>query len=281
MSKHTIFLAACTIALGLSQPVLAQDTTTDTVVATVNGEDITIGHMIVLREGLPEQYQSLPDDVLFDGILEQLVQQTVLSQKAEKPGAVVELRLENERRSLLAGTAMKAMLDEALTDEALQAAYDEKFANAEPSKEFNASHILVETEDEANTLVTELQGGADFAELAKEKSTGPSGPNGGELGWFGAGMMVKEFEDAVMDMEVGAISAPVQTQFGWHVIRLNETRMQDAPPLADVRDELAAEMQQKVIEETLTKLTGEAEITRADLSTIDQSIIRNLDLVLQ
>ncbi len=151
---------------------------------------------------------------------------------------------------------MKAMLDEALTDEVLQAAYDEKFADAEPTKEFNASHILVETEDEAKTLVTELEGGADFAELAKEKSTGPSGPNGGELGWFGAGMMVKEFEDVVMGMEVGAVSAPVQTQFGWHVIRLNETRMKDAPPLADVREELADEVQQQIIEETLTNADG-------------------------
>ncbi len=281
MSKHTMILGACAIALGLSQPGLAQETTSDTVVATVNGEEITIGHMIVLREGLPEQYQALQDDVLFDGILEQLVQQTVLSQKADSPGPVVELRLENERRSLLAGTAMKAMLDEALTEDALQAAYDEKFAEAEPTKEFNASHILVETEDEAKALVTELEGGADFAEVAKEKSTGPSGPNGGELGWFGIGMMVKEFEDVVVGLEPGTISAPVQTQFGWHVIRLNETRMQDAPPLAEVREELAAEVQQSIIEETLTKLTDEAEIVRPDMASIDRAAIRNLDLVLQ
>lgn len=281
MSKHTMIIGAFALSLGLSQPVSAQETTSDTVVATVNGEEITIGHMIVLREGLPEQYQSLDDGVLFDGILEQLVQQSVLAQKAENPGAVVELRLENERRSLMAGTAMKAMLDAALTDEALQAAYDERFAKAEPSKEFNASHILVESEEEAKALVTELEAGGDFAALAKEKSTGPSGPGGGELGWFGAGMMVKEFEDVVVAMEVGAISAPVQTQFGWHVIRLNETRMQDAPPLAEVRDELAAELQQSIIEETLTKLTGEAEIVRPDMATIDRSAIRNLDLVMQ
>jgi len=281
MSKHTIILGAFALAFGLSQSVAAQDTSSDTIVATVNGEDITIGHMIVLREGLPEQYQSLPDDVLFDGILEQLVQQTVLSQKADKPGPVVELRLENERRTLLAGTAMTTVLEETITDEALQTAYDEKFADAEPTSEFNASHILVETEEEAKNLIADLEGGADFAELAKEKSTGPSGPNGGELGWFGAGMMVKEFEDAVMNMEVGSVSAPVQTQFGWHVIRLNETRLKDAPPLEEVRDEIAAEMQQKIVEETLTKLTDEAEIIRPDLANFDKSIIRNLDLVLK
>ncbi len=281
MSKHTTILATTALLLGMSLPVFAAETNTDTVVATVNGVDITIGHMIVLREGLPQQYQTLPDDVLFDGILEQLVQQTVLAQKAENPGPVVELRLENERRTLLAGTAMKALLDDAITDAALQAAYDEKYANAEPTKEFNASHILVETEDEAKALVVELEGGADFAELAKSKSTGPSGPSGGELGWFGPGMMVKEFEDAVATMEPGTVSAPVQTQFGWHVIRLNETRMKDAPALDEVKDEIAADLQQKIIEETLAKLTEEAEITRTDKSEIDPAAIRNLDLVLQ
>jgi peptidyl-prolyl cis-trans isomerase C len=281
MSKHTTILATTALLLGMSLPVAAAETNTDTVVATVNGVDITIGHMIVLREGLPQQYQTLPDDVLFDGILEQLVQQTVLAQKAENPGPVVELRLENERRTLLAGTAMKALLDDAITDAALQAAYDEKYANAEPTKEFNASHILVETEDEAKALVVELEGGADFAELAKSKSTGPSGPSGGELGWFGPGMMVKEFEDAVATMEPGTVSAPVQTQFGWHVIRLNETRMKDAPALDEVKDEIAADLQQKIIEETLAKLTEEAEITRTDKSEIDPAAIRNLDLVLQ
>ena len=280
MSKHTIIMGACALALGLALPAMAQDVDQNTVVATVNGQDITVGHMIVLREGLPEQYQSLPDDVLFDGILEQLVQQTVLSQKADEPGPVVELQLENEKRTLLAGTAMKSLIDDQMTDEAIQTAYDEKFADAEPTKEFNASHILVESEDEAKALVTELEGGADFAELAKEKSTGPSGPNGGELGWFGPGMMVKEFEDAVIGMEPGTVSAPIQTQFGWHVIRLNETRMQDAPPLEEVRAEIADELQQKLIADTLATLTDEAEITRNE-AEIDPAIIRNLDLVLQ
>ena len=280
MSKHTTIMGACALALGLALPAMAQDVDQNTVVATVNGQDITVGHMIVLREGLPEQYQSLPDDVLFDGILEQLVQQTVLSQKADEPGPVVELQLENEKRTLLAGTAMKSLIDDQMTDEAIQTAYDEKFADAEPTKEFNASHILVESEDEAKALVTELEGGADFAELAKEKSTGPSGPNGGELGWFGPGMMVKEFEDAVIGMEPGAVSAPIQTQFGWHVIRLNETRMQDAPPLEEVRAEIADELQQKLIADTLATLTDEAEITRNE-AEIDPAIIRNLDRGLQ
>ena len=122
MSKHTTIMGACALALGLALPALAQDVDQNTVVATVNGQDITVGHMIVLREGLPEQYQSLPDDVLFDGILEQLVQQTVLSQKADEPGPVVELQLENEKRTLLAGTAMKSLIDDQMTDEAIQTA---------------------------------------------------------------------------------------------------------------------------------------------------------------
>lgn len=280
MSKFTTILGVCALAIGPALPLSAQDVDQSTVVATVNGQDITVGHMIVLREGLPEQYQSMPDDALFDGILEQLIQQTILSQKAEEPGPVVELQLENQERTLRAGVAMKDLMDDQLTDAAIQAAYDEKFADAEPSKEFNASHILVESEDEAKALIAELEGGADFAELAKEKSTGPSGPNGGELGWFGPGMMVKEFEDAVVGMEPESVSAPIQTQFGWHVIRLNETRMKDAPVLEEVRAEIAEELQQKIIADTLANLTEEAEISRSE-TEIDPTVIRNLDLVLQ
>ena len=122
----------------------------------------------------------------------------------------VRLALENERRALMAAEHMDVVLADAVTEDAVAAAYEKTYAGAAPEREFDASHILVETEDEAKALVTELDGGADFAELAKEKSTGPSGPRGGALGWFGTGQMVPEFENAVKDMEVGAVSAPDQ-----------------------------------------------------------------------
>jgi peptidyl-prolyl cis-trans isomerase C len=279
MTKLTNLIAGFAIVCATALPVVAQETTADTVVATVNGTEITIGHMIAMRDSLPEKYQNLPDDVLFKGLLDQAIQQTALAETITTTPQEIELRLENQRRTLLAGIALDQVVKSAVTDEALQAAYDARFANAEPSREYNASHILVATEDEAKALITQLEGGADFAELAKEKSTGPSGPNGGELGWFSTGMMVQPFEEAVVAMKVGQISAPVQTQFGWHVIKLNETRLKDTPTLDDVRTELSGELQQKAVDAAVAELTAAADVVRPDVSAIDPAILRDLSLI--
>ena len=269
------FLAATSLATG----AIAQEITADTIVATVGGTDITIGHMIVLRDGLPDQYRQLPDEVLFPGILDQLVQQTVLSQSYEGTDYAINLRTENEERRLRAGRAIEAAVAQVVTPQALEALYQERYSEVTPSKEFNASHILVETEDQANALIAQLNEGADFAQLARDNSTGPSGPSGGELGWFGPGMMVKPFEDAVLGMDVGAVSQPVQTQFGWHVITLNDARLANAPALDDVRAELEAELQAAAVQDVVDGLTSQADISRADLTGIDTSILSDTSLV--
>jgi peptidyl-prolyl cis-trans isomerase C len=279
MLRHTNVLAALAITLTLPVSASAQDVTADTVAANVNGTIITIGHMIVVRDALAGQYNNVYDEVLFEGILDQLIQQTVLSQTIGSPSMAVQIRLENERRALLAGAAMSLAIDRAVTEDALKALYEDRFASAEQSRENNASHILVETEEEAQALVEALEGGADFADLARKMSTGPSGPNGGELGWFGPGMMVAPFEEAVVALEVGKISAPIQTQFGWHVIKLNDSRLLAAPSLAEVRNELAEELEQQAIEKTLADLTEAADIIRPDLSNIDPAILNNTGLV--
>ncbi len=279
MQFRTPTLAAAAIAVLLAAPVFAQEeVTADTVVATVNGTDITVGHMIALRARLPQQYQQLPDDVLFDGILDQIVQQAVIGQTQEGLSKPNTLTLENERRALLANQVVDEIVAGATTDDAIQAAYDEAYGGAEPEMEFNASHILVETEEEAAALVTELEGGADFATLARENSTGPSGPNGGELGWFGPGMMVPEFENAVVALETGQVSAPVQTQFGWHVIKLNETRQSEAPALEDVRPELEGQVQRAAVDARIAELTEAAEITRIEPGEIDPAVLRELSI---
>ena len=279
MFNHSNILAIVLMSFATAAPAPAQDVTADTLAATVNGTDITIGHMIIMRDELSEQYDNLSDEVLFQGILDQLVQQTVLAQTIGSPSRAVQIRIENERRALLAGAAMSLAFDRAVTDDTLQAAYDEKFAGAELLREFNASHILVETEDEAQALIDALETGADFADLAKEKSTGPSGPNGGELGWFGAGMMVPSFEEAVVVLEIGHISAPVRTQFGWHVIKLNDSRLLAASSLEEVREDLIEELEQQVIEKTIAELTGAADIFRPDLSEVDPAILSDTGLV--
>ena len=287
MKNHHIALAFCA-ALATVSPAVAQDVTADTVVATVNGTDITIGHMIVLRDGLPEQYKNLPDDVLFDGILEQLVQQTVLGQSGGdlSPGSLATL--ENEERALRASELIQAITDTAITDEALEAAYAETYAGITPETEYNASHILFTQEDgmeegaalaEALEAVADLNDGAEFALLAQERSDGPSGPNGGQLGWFGAGAMVPPFEVAVASMDVGSISEPVQTQFGWHVIRLNETRLTQVPPLEAVRGDLVTQLRQVAVEARVAELTDSAEISRKTAEEIGPALLDDLSLL--
>jgi len=279
------------VAASLALPAVAQDdtaentdaqtdVTAETVVATVNGTDITIGSMIIARATLPEQYQQLPPEVLFKGILDQLVQQTALSQDfdGEVPKRI-EMALENERRQLIAGEVIERAMAQDVTEEELQAAYDEAYADAEPTEEFSASHILVETEEEAQAVKKELDEGADFAELAKEKSTGPSGPAGGTLGWFGPGMMVPAFETAVAELEVGAVSEPVETQFGWHVIKLDDKRQKEAPKLEDVKDELETQVRQVKAQTLIEKTTEAADVDRSAADTIDPSVLTNLGLL--
>ena len=279
MSKFTMFLASAASVVTLAAPVLAQNTTADTVVATINGTDITVCHMIITRAQLPQQYQQFPPDVLFSGILDQLIQQTLLSQSLKNETDRMMLSLENERRSLRAGEVITNLTGNAVTEEAIQAAYDARFSGAEPETEYNASHILVETLEEAVAVQAEIEAGADFAEVAAEKSTGPSGPNGGQLGWFGPGMMVAPFEAAVVEMEVGTLSGPVETQFGFHIITLNETRVKEAPAIETLRPELEAELQQSAIEDKITELREAAEITQVDEGSIDPTLLTNLELL--
>ncbi|MEC8579818.1 MAG: peptidylprolyl isomerase [Pseudomonadota bacterium] len=271
------------LAMMLALPVAAHaqdEVTADTVVATVNGVEIKLGHMLMVRAGLPEQYQQMPDTVLWDGILDQLIQQEVL---AQQPEAVetnrVKLALENERRALVASERLAVVSQDLVTDEAIEAKYAELFGSVEPKLEYNANHILVETEEEAAALVAELEGGADFETLAKEKSTGPSGPSGGALGWFGEGQMVAPFEQAVMELEVGAVSAPVQTQFGWHVIKLNETREQGAPALEEVREQIAGQIEQEGVQAMIKEYVDAADVTKTDTNDVDTSVLSNLELL--
>jgi peptidyl-prolyl cis-trans isomerase C len=123
-----------------------------------------------------------------------------------------------------------------------------------------------------------LADGADFAELAAEHSVGPSGPNGGALGWFTAGMMVPEFENAVMALEVNEVSAPVETQFGWHVVLLTDTREQEPPALDDVRAELLEGMRRTRVDARVEELMGAAEIARAEIE-VDPAVIADTDLL--
>lgn len=259
--------------------VLPAPVNADTVVATVNGTAITVGHMIVLREQLPAEYQNLPDDVLFRGILDQLVQQTALSQSVEDHlSHRDDLAIENDRRAFMARAAVDAATAEPITEEALQAAYDAKYGAVEPTREYHAAHILVATEEEAKGLKAEIDGGADFGEVAMAHSTDGAAASGGDLGWFGVGMMVKEFEDAVVMMSPGTVSDPVKTQFGWHLVKLIETRSASAPTLDAVREELSADIRKQAVEARIAELITASAVTRSD-EGIDPAVLRDATLL--
>lgn len=279
MTKRTGFWSVFALTMALSGPALAEGETADTVVATVNGVKITLGHMIALRETLPPEYQGLPDDVLFKGIYDQLIQQEVLSQSIPDLGPRALATIENDKRGLVSGIAIEGIVKEAVTDAALQAAYDARFKDAAPQTEYNAAHILVATVEEAEAIKTELAGGAVFADIAKAKSTDTgSGANGGDLGWFGQGMMVKPFEEAVMAAKVGEVTGPIQTDFGFHLILVKETRVAEKPTLDQLRDELAAEVENAAINAKIEELTKGATVTREG-EKLDPAILKNSALI--
>lgn len=258
----------------------AEPPTAETVVATVNGVEITLGHMIAARAALPQQYQQLDDKVLYDGILEQLVQQSALAQSFEgELPARVRKSLENERRSLTAAEVVEGILSDAVTEEGLQALYESQYGDIDPEEEFNASHILLESEEDAIAVKEALDGGANFAATARDKSTGPSGPNGGELGWFSAGMMVPTFEAATVELDVGEVSAPVETQFGWHIIILNDKRQAEIPTLEDVREDLANELRQGAAQEAIQNAAAQADVQVPAELTLDPAILKQIGLL--
>lgn len=279
MTKIATFLGLSALCLTVTTAASAQDATADTVVAKVGDTEITLGEMIITRTQLPQQYQSLPADVLFEGVLDQLIQQELLASALEDVPARVDYALRNEERSLKAGEVINDITVGATSDEALQAAYDARYESAEAETEYNASHLLVETAEEAEAAKARVDGGEDFAEVAKEVSTGPSGPSGGALGWFGAGRMVTEFEDAVKNMAVGDVVGPVETQFGFHVIKLNETRVAEAPTLEEVRQQLFGEVQEAAIQARLAELIANTDVDRPEAEDFDPELLNNLDLL--
>jgi len=270
--------ALCTATLSFAANA-GETPNINTVLATVDGTNITLGNVIALRDKLPKQYKSLPDDVLMKGIVDQLVQQTVLANAIKSNlSNRAAIGLENQKRAFLAAEMLSQLSSRKVSEKDLKAAYDKKYSNALPEQEYNASHILVKTKAEAEDIIKQLQGGGDFATLAKTKSTGPSGANGGSLGWFAKGNMVKPFEDAVLKLGVGEISPPVKTQFGWHVIKLNETRNKKIPSLDQERPQMTRDLQQKAVEAEIARLTAAANVTKPKVD-IDPAVIRDVSLL--
>ncbi|WP_111733027.1 peptidylprolyl isomerase [Roseovarius amoyensis] len=281
MPLRSLIAGALAAALMVVPAAQAQDAPDPaTVLATVNDTEITLGHVIALRAELPPQYDQFPAEMLFQGILDQLIQQTLLMQSFEgDPSRQAEILLENERRAVIAGEVIAELVGQGIDEAALQAAYDEQYPANTDELEYHAAHILVETEEEAQALIAELADGADFAELARENSTGPSATVGGDLGWFGEGDMVSEFFDAASALEPGEVSAPLETQFGWHVVKLEETRKRERPDLETVRAELEEQLHTLALTARLEELTEAATIERADPASIDPEAINDRSIL--
>ena len=279
MLKHVTFLGATAIAAALSTGAVAQDVTAETVVASVGDTEITLGEIIIARTQLPQQYAQLPVELLFTGLVDQLIQQQLLADASTGTSAQIEYTLRNERRALVAADVITEIANTSVTEADLQAAYDERFTDAEDVPEFNAAHLLVETEEEAVAAKARIDEGAAFADVAREISTGPTGPNGGNLGWFGAGAMVPEFEQAVAALEVGGVTEPFETQFGWHVATLLETRVQALPTLDQVRSQLAQELQEIAITARIEELAEMQTVVRPEEGQFDPALIDALDLL--
>lgn len=182
-----------------------------------------------------------------------LTTQARVKDLAEDPK--VQAQIELQKRGLLAQVAAGDFLERnGATEEEVLAEYASQI-EASPDQQYKARHILVETQSAATDLIAELKDGAEFEELAKEHSTGPSGPNGGDLGWFAANQMVKPFADAVAALENGNYTLePVQTQFGWHVILREDARDAEPPTLDAVRDVLKQRVEQRKLQAYLEQL---------------------------
>lgn len=260
---------AAPAATEAAEPAPMAEVALDTVLAEVNGEALTLGQLVALRSQLPAQYQNLPDEVLLDGLTDQMIEHMLLSQAAEKAGLrerpAVALNLKNQSRAILADAYLRSQMADRVTNEAVEALYAERYANAPAEEEVRAAHILVDSEEKAAALKAELDGGADFAALAGEHGTDGTASRGGELGWFAHGDMVPEFADAAFAMETGTVSGPVKSAFGWHLIKLEERRDRQPPELAEVREDLAGELAQQVQQAVMTELRAQAAIVKPDL----------------
>ena len=267
MSRPFLFvIALAALAMAAWPGHAAED---DPIIARVNGTDIPRSEILDARNRLPPQYQQMPVEMLMPLLVNIVIDTKLLAGEARRQGLdkgeTVVRQMARLEELLLEQALLTDQIEPQLTDEALRARYEGVVAEAAKREQVRARHILLETEAEALDVITELQEGGDFAELAKTRSVGPSAESGGDLGYFGAGEMVAGFSDAAFAMEVGAFSeAPVQTQFGWHVIKVEDRRKAEPPAFEQVADQLRGELAHELRAGYVNDLREAATIERFD-----------------
>jgi peptidyl-prolyl cis-trans isomerase C len=252
-------LAACVLMIATNMAVAQAETA-----LTVNGIDIDSSVVDVYIQSRTQKPANQLTREERDSLIAEISDVYLLT---SQPGvedlmsdARVQAQLEVQKRGLMAQVVVTDfMIRNQATDEEILSEYAKQIEFA-PSSDFKARHILVESQSAAIDIVSQLDSGADFIELAKSSSTGPSGPNGGDLGWFSPNQMVKEFSDAVAELENGGYTkTPVQTQFGWHVILREDSRASEPPTLDSVRERIKQQIEQDKLQEYLAELRGPQE----------------------
>ena len=265
LSIVRIGAAAAMIALATPFAFAQQDT----VVATVNGEPVTETDLTLAMADLNDQFAQLPEEQRRAAALSAVIEIRLLSAEAEKAG-LADGEEFARRMALLRQRALhSAYIDKEVaakvTDEAVRARYDKQIAETPPTNEVRARHIIVETEDEAKAIIAELDAGGDFEAIAKEKSKDGAAAQGGDLGYFTEGRMVPEFEQAAFALNVGDYSKePVQTQFGWHVIKVEDKRVQQPPAFEQVAEQFRALLLRENYFAKVTELREAAAVEIAD-----------------
>jgi len=249
-------------------------------VATINGTPITVE---TFNDYAAHRVQpgSKPSAEEAKAILNEMVSLELVVQDAEKKGLdkkpEVLKTIESQRRVLLANAALRDYVDaHPITDEQIKKEYEQRIAGA-GTKELKARHILVKTEAEAKAIIAALIKGADFAKLAKEKSSDSSAKEGGELGWFNPSQMVKPFSDAALALKKGEYTkTPVQSQFGWHVIMLEDTRDTKAPPLDQMKERVRNFLQQKMSQDYIEglKTASKVELKEQNLPVAAEPVLK-------
>ena len=256
-------LAGAILFAGAAQIVKADEGRI--LVGTVNGETIWLDDVMRQAERLPAKFRQAPMENYFDQLVTDMVDSKIAADAARaakydtKKEIAAAMKTAADR--VLAESWIGEKISSDVNDVAIEKAYKIFVADTASREQVTAAHILVATEDEAKAIITSLNEGADFAEMAKTKSTGPSGPNGGSLGKFGRGQMVPAFENAAFALEDGKITTqPVQTQFGWHVIKVESKEIAPAPTIEDMREQLVQTLSTQALGRVLEELRAKQKI---------------------
>lgn len=243
-SSHRLSFVRLGAAIALSAfattGALAQD---DAVVATINGEQVTEADLSIAMADLEQQFAQLPEEQRRAAALSAIIEIRLMSRAADEKGfgndADFQRRMELLRQRALHSEYIEKEISSSITDEEVRARYDKEVAATPPSNEVRARHILVATEEEAKAVIADLDAGGDFEAIAREKSTDGAAAQGGDLGYFGAGQMVPDFEKAAFALEPGQYTKePVQTQFGFHVIKVEDKRATQPPAFEQVQAQI-------------------------------------------